>query len=189
VRIDDIEYVLKTDNYTNQLNVFGTLEGEKIEVQVTPISASLANKLEEGITVSEAEANRRYKFVIKDSGLYRIKIRKLDEAGTVLSEVDFYKTFSYSEEYNAFPEREPLGKELLSVIARDGKGMVIEDHASIFENFDKTLKKEFDPRIVFLIICIVAVLLDIAVRKFKFKWPHELVREYKRKKLERSSKN
>ena len=189
VRIDDIEYVLKTDNYTNQLNVFGTLEGEKIEVQVTPISASLANKLEEGITVSEAEANRRYKFVIKDSGLYRIKIRKLDEAGAVLSEVDFYKTFSYSEEYNAFPEREPLGKELLSVIARDGKGMVIEDHASIFENFDKTLKKEFDPRIVFLIICIVAVLLDIAVRKFKFKWPHELVREYKRKKLERSSKN
>lgn len=189
VRINDIEYVLKTDNYTNQLNVFGALEGEKIEVQVTPVSDSLADRLESGVTVSESEVNRRYKFVIKDAGLYQIKIKKLNEAGTPLSEIVLYKTFSYSEEYNAFPDRVPLGKELLALVAQNGKGKEIEDPASVFENFDKTLKKEYDPRILFLIICIVCVLLDIAVRKFKFKWPHELVREYKQKKLERASKS
>lgn len=189
VRINDIEYVLKTDNYTNQLNVFGALEGEKIEVQVTPVSDSLADRLESGVTVSESEVNRRYKFVIKDAGLYQIKIKKLSEAGTPLSEIVLYKTFSYSEEYNAFPDRVPLGKELLALVAQNGKGKEIEDPASVFENFDKTLKKEYDPRILFLIICIVCVLLDIAVRKFKFKWPHELVREYKQKKLERASKS
>ena len=33
-----------------------------------------------------------------------------------------------------------------------------------------------------MILAIVFFLADIAVRKFKFKWPHELIREYKEKK-------
>ena len=37
-------------------------------------------------------------------------------------------------------------------------------------------------------IPIVAVLLDIAVRKFKFKWIHELVREHKQKKADNNAK-
>ncbi|MBQ4071876.1 MAG: VWA domain-containing protein [Clostridia bacterium] len=186
VRIDSIEYVLKTDNLTNQLTVYGALEGENIEVQVTPVSNSLASKLEEGVAVSVAEANRRYKFALKDAGIYRIKIKRTDATGKALPDIVFYKAFSYSEEYNAFPEREPLGRELLSLIAKDGKGMEIDDPAGVFENFAKTLKKEFDPRDIFLIVCIVSLLLDVAVRKFKFKWPHELIREHKQKKLERS---
>lgn len=186
VRIDSIEYVLKTDNLTNQLTVYGALEGENIEVQVTPVSNSLASKLEEGVAVSVAEANRRYKFALKDAGIYRIKIKRTDATGKALPDIVFYKAFSYSEEYNAFPEREPLGGELLSLIAKDGKGMEIDDPAGVFENFAKTLKKEFDPRNIFLIVCIVSLLLDVAVRKFKFKWPHELIREHKQKKLERS---
>ena len=38
-----------------------------------------------------------------------------------------------------------------------------------------------DPRIVMLIIAIVLFVLDVAVRKFKFKWIHELVRDRKAK--------
>ena len=45
----------------------------------------------------------------------------------------------------------------------------------------------FDPRIIFLILTIIFVLLDIAVRKFKFKWPHELIRERKMKKADNNS--
>jgi hypothetical protein len=56
-------------------------------------------------------------------------------------------------------------------------------------NFRKTLDREYDPRILFLILVIVFVLLDIAVRKFKFKWPHELIREHKQRKAEDAENN
>ena len=187
VRVNDLEYVIKTDNYTTQLSIHGALENENVVVEVTPLSESLISVLEDGVAVKVAEPNRRYTFVIKDPGLYEIKIKKLDAAGALLSEQVLYKTFSYSEEYNYFPERIPLGAELLSILALDGKGMEVEDPATVFESFSKTLKKEVDPRIVFLILAIIFVLLDIAVRKFKFKWPHELVREYKQRKAERES--
>lgn len=186
VTIDDLEYVLKSDNYTNQLNVHGAAEGERVEVEVTPISESLASSLEEGVTVRTVEMNKRYQFAIKEPGLYRIRIKRVDAEGEPLSDITLHKVFSYSEEYNSFTDREPVGAELLSLIASDGRGAVIEDPATVFESFSKTLEREFDPRILFLIISIICVLLDIAVRKFKFKWPHELVREYKRKKAERA---
>ena len=69
----------------------------------------------------------------------------------------------------------------MTLIANDGKGSVVTDPAEVFASFSDTVKKEYDPRIIFLILSIAFVLLDIAVRKFKFKWIHELIRERKNK--------
>ena len=33
-----------------------------------------------------------------------------------------------------------------------------------------------------MILALICFLLDVAVRKFKFKWPHEIIRDYKAKK-------
>ena len=52
----------------------------------------------------------------------------------------------------------------------------------MFDSFEKTIKRTADPRLALLIIAIVLFLLDIAVRKFKFKWIHELVRDRKARK-------
>ena len=135
----------------------------------------------------QAEDNRRFTYVLKDPGIYKIIIQQVDEAGNVVYEISTYQTFSYSQEYNMFPTRLPLGQELLELLAADGKGVVLEDPVQVYESFAKTLKRSYDPRILFLILVIVLVLLDIAVRKFKFKWPHELVREYKQKKADQDS--
>ena len=188
VRADDLQYAIKTDNYTTQVNVHGVAENNKVKVQVTPISDDLQNLLSDGISVVEAEDNRRFTFVLKNGGVYKITITELDEAGNAVTEIVTYKAFSYSEEYNAFTERTPLGEELMALIATDGKGIVITDPVEVYQSFEKTLKFVLDPRIVFLIIVIVAVLLDIAVRKFKFKWPHELIHEHKLRKAEEASK-
>ena len=110
----------------------------------------------------------------------------MDENGNVVHEISTYQTFSYSQEYNAFPDRQPIGEELMTLLAADGHGVVLEDPVQVYASFAKTLKRNIDPRIVFLILVIVFVLLDIAVRKFKFKWPHELIREYKQKKADLS---
>ena len=67
--------------------------------------------------------------------------------------------------------------------------MVVTDPAEVFESFAQTIKKVLDPRVTFLILTIIFVLLDIAARKFKFKWPHEIIRERKLKKAEEAARN
>lgn len=187
VRVNDIGYEVKTDNYTTQLSIYGVGESDQIAVEVTPISESLADLRDKGIKVTAAESNRRFTFVIKDAGLYEIKITKMDAQNTPISELTFYQTFSYSEEYNAFSLKDPIGDDLMKLLAQNGKGAAITDVTDVFDSFEKTLKKTYDPRIIFLILTIIFVLLDIAVRKFKFKWPHELIKERKMRKLENGS--
>jgi hypothetical protein len=116
-------------------------------------------------------------------------IKKFDESGTEVASVVTYETFSYSEEYNSFTDRTPIGEELMTLISTNGKGMAITDPAEVFTSFDQTIKKVYDPRVLFLILTIIFVLLDIAARKFKFKWPHELIREYKQKKADEAVHN
>ena len=189
ISADSIDYLIKADNYHYQINVHGISETEKIEVTVTPLSDHLVEKLEEGVTVTDLESNRRFKFIIKDAGLYEIMLRKLDEEGNEVSKVVTYESFSYSEEYNTFTERVPIGEELMTLLATDGKGMVVTDPAEVFASFEQTIKKVYDPRVLFLILSIIFVLLDIAARKFKFKWPHEIIRERKLKKADEAVKN
>lgn len=188
VRADDLAYAIKTDNYTTQLNVHGVAENHKLQLLVTPVSEALKLAVGESVPVRIAEENKRYVFVIKTPGLYELKLCELDESGNTVTEVVTYQVFSYSEEYNAFPERAPLGEELMTLLAAEGKGVVVRDAAEVFQSFAKTLKEEIDPRILLLILVIVLMLLDIAVRKFKFKWPHELIREYKRKKADAANR-
>ena len=188
VRADGIDYVIKSDNYHYQLNVHGIAEDERVEVQITPYSDYLVDLIEEGIIVSALESNRRFNFLIEHPGLYEIVIKKLDAEGKELSKIVTYESFSYSEEYNTFTDRKPIGEELMTLLANDGKGIVVTDAAEVFASFPQTIKKIFDPRDLFSIIIIVLVLLDIAARKFKFKWPHEIIREYKMKKADEAAK-
>ena len=58
----------------------------------------------------------------------------------------------------------------------------LENPWEIFEGFITDIDKVYDPRFVMMIVAIVLFLLDIAVRKFKFKWPHEIIRAYREKK-------
>ena len=127
-------------------------------------------------------------FTLKDAGLYEILIKRYDEEETPLPEITLYKSFSYSEEYNYFTEREPIGGKLLSSLSEAADGIVVDDVAEIFNTFDKTVKREYDPRIPMLIIIILAVLIDVAVRKFKFKWIHEIIKERKYKKAEEAKR-
>lgn len=124
-------------------------------------------------------------FVFKMSGVYRIDIEKFNADGTSAGKkVSIYKTFSYSEEYDVYSEvgyMETL-KQNMQNIASKGEGAYVivsgEDFdTSVVLNAEDTIKKVYDPRLLFMILAIIFVLLDVAVRKFKFKWPHEIIRE------------
>ena len=202
IRVKSIVVDLREDNYTNQIYVYSDLkDGETIvgtikdatdedaeEIKLlTPENPPDTNELFY-ITEGFAKENSfgRSAFILKKSGVYKITISKVDQNGNVLDTVEKYKTFSYSEEYDTFPEEneEMEIRSNLETIAKRGLGSIIsdlEEPNEVFKDFVTRLPRTFDPRYLFIIISIVLFLLDIIVRKFKFKWPHEIIAMIKEK--------
>lgn len=204
IRPNDIEVNLKEDNYTNTIsvNVGKPLEnGETLKGEIYNTSNELLLDLTQAtekdllssssyyVTSSMNELNRysRADFVIKEGGVYKIVITRYNAQGEEIDSLEVYKAFAYSEEYDSFakgPTEEMSAEDFAADVAERGNGVVIADLENpfeIFEGFVTDLDKNFDPRMLFLIAAIVLFLLDVAVRKFKFKWPHEIVQAIKQK--------
>ena len=203
IRPNEIATSLREGNYINQLSIFTSLEeGQTIRAKITDTSTEQELSLNEitdvsggddlgfYVTLALTEANNysRCNFVVKATGTYRILIEKINSDGTVAATYTTYKDFSYSLEYAQDAEDTLPPAELIAQIARRGNGVVIEDTEGlghIFENFVTDLERVFDPRWLFMGLAMALFLLDIIVRKFKFKWPHELIREYREKRGEK----
>ena len=144
VKIPDIDTEITGDNYSTLLSVFTTLEdGEYLEVNITsPSDIDGGDPTVQTIVAGQNDSYSRIPFSITTSGLHEIKVQKKNAAGEVLSESISYKALSYSKEYDLFPERRPLGEELLTLLAQDGKGMKITDPAEVFASFAKTLEMD-----------------------------------------------
>lgn len=206
IRID----TFTEDNYINKFNIITDLEeGEYLEGMIVRMNSSTEtenvvslNSVTESVErdtaiyVTEALTSEnhynRCSFVAKTGGIYKIVILKHDAEGNILDTLEFYKEFSYSEEYDTSIETEAIELELfMGTLASRGNGTMIEDPEipwEVFADFVTVLDVEMDPTLAMIIIAMVLFLLDIAVRKFKFKWPHELIREYRRKKAEEGRK-
>jgi len=124
-------------------------------------------------------------FEFSYSGIYQIIIERKNAAGIIVSSQTIFTSFSYSDEYNVFMHTEESGRNLLSFIANHSDGEFIDDAGTdlIFAGIRPYLERNIDPRVVMIIIALVLFLLDVAVRKFKFKWPHEIIRDRKIKKI------
>lgn len=169
---------LREDNYTTQISIYPNkdfAENEYVTVSVRNLSNESAEVLISQPT--EADGFSRASFIAKEAGIYEIKVSVM--AGESLKEeYILYKNFSYSREYLAFDGN---GEELMNFIAEAGGGnsdvIGSEDMYNAFEGFITSLHRSFDPRFVFIIVALVLFLLNVAVRKFKFKWPHEIIRD------------
>lgn len=195
VRQAEMNIELDEDNYTNRVNIFTTLnDGETIEGTITDVaegetSAISMNAVTERheddavyVTMSLSESNGygRCLFTVRKAGVYLITLTKKDAEGNVISVSTKYKSFAYSEEYDTSIQNKEIdyNAEFFIPLTEAGKGLFIpdvEDPSVIYDNFQKTLERVFDPRYAFMIIAIVLFITEIAVRKFKFKWPHEII--------------
>ena len=184
IKQPDMDVVMRLDNYGTQVNVYTErAEGETVEVKVIPFSAAAKEHYgNKTIEVISGNGNTNFSFSVSCPGIYTVSVEKKNAEGSVVSAMAMYRTVSYSEEYDVLADREISGEEFLAGIAQSGKGVMLEDVWQIFQSFVRTLHKTVDPRIAFLIMAIVLFLLDVAVRKFKFKWIHEIVRDRKAKK-------
>ncbi len=202
IRPNEMRVELSEDNYINRVSVFATLkDGERVEGKITDVSTENTeeismNAVTEGgnrnfyVTSPLAEANNfgRCTFVVKKAGVYSITLVKKDKDGNELATYTIYKAFSYSKEYDLALQAADIDYEenFFKPVAENGGGAYLADmneaHYAVFDNFDKTIEKVFDPRYLFMIIAIILFVTEIAVRKFKFKWLHEIIREARDKK-------
>ena len=157
--------------------MYGINDGEKVEVTVVAL-----NGYSDDVPVTITEENRQFEYDLLIPGVYDITIVKKDKDGNEIASTLIRDWLPYSSEYDTFSDKNEKGEQVLNEIALSGKGVAVIDPVDVFEGLQKRLMRSFDPRFLFLILAIVAVLIDVAVRKFKFKWPHELIREYKARK-------
>lgn len=207
IRPNGIRAEIKGENYLNQMSVFtdlpsgsylrgkieyttskeNTTSKETVSVSMNEVTADVKNKPCYVTTpLSEANNYTRCNFVIRKNGVYKITITKYDSSDAIVEEYVTYREFSYSKEYDVnVAVDEQVMKNTLTALAENGDGKLIADNEApweIFEDFVAVYKKIYDPVLLFAILVMVLFLLCIAVRKFKFKWPHELIREYRAKK-------
>lgn len=185
IRPSDIRTELYEDNYHNILSVITPLEeGQTIRVTVTsPAEDGVSEPTVKVYTPAESTGQSRVPFQVLTPGQHEILVEKLNENGTVASERTIYKCFSYSREYDEFVDPQAC-VELMTALAKGGEGVVIDNNNpyAVFENVQQFLHRQIDPSIPVLIIALVLFLTDLAARKFKFKWIHEMVLERKTKK-------
>jgi Mg-chelatase subunit ChlD len=180
IKVPDIDTEITGDNYSTVLSVFTELnDGEYLDVTITsPPSEDGGALIIQKITVGENEGYSRIPFSVTTSGVHNILVEKKDKDGNVISMTETYKALSYSKEYNAFIDKE-AAEELVKTLSENSDGEIIDRHSpeQVFVNAVKYLHIVINPKILFMILAVVLFLLDIAVRKFKWKWPHEIIRE------------
>ena len=182
IRPADIELEVEGDNYTTQLNIYTDLaEDQTLEITVTSPAINGEDPAVQVITKGVNDAYTRVVFPVKTPGIHEIVVRKLNADGTLAYEAVTHKALSYSLEYNMFTDKE-AAEALASQLADDGRGYVIEEPYEVYDHADKYIHVVIDPRIPLAIALIVLFLLDIAVRKFKWKWPHEIIRDRRARK-------
>ncbi len=172
------------DNYSTTASIFTEMnDGDRIELAVYTVpTGEQEEKLVTKIAPTPEQGYSNIKFEITESGVYNVVISKLDDDNNLIARHSEYRVFSYSKEYDIFVDSKSC-ESFMKQLAVDGGGRVIslDEPWSVFDRDVDALHNKFDPRWTFMIIAIVLFLLDIAVRKFKFKWIHELVRERREK--------
>ena len=202
IRINDVRLSLYEDNYSNTLSIYTSMnEGDYIEGTISYIDKS-GNEVVTSLNSLPVDATNqalrelptyvltnlglenaytRCKFVVKTPGAYTIEVKKYNKDGELIGSNKTYKSFAFSEEYELIQDTEIDYEKKAASLAASGNGKLIEDLEDpheIVDSFKTTLYKIYDLRILFAILAIACFLLDIAVRKFKFKWPHEIVKKW-----------
>lgn len=177
VQSNEIAAEFAHDNFIAELKVFAALSGgEKLSAEVVSPSGRTTS-----VVFTKLSGNAYYaKFETKEAGVYAVHIVK-KTGGSVVTELNAYTCFSYSSEYAAFWDDTECFN-FISSISEQGNGKVLLSADNVFGRNNEITERDYDPQTALLIAIVALFLLDIVVRKFKFKWLHEIVRERRQKK-------
>jgi hypothetical protein len=184
IKAQDVEVVMKEDNYHTELNIYPEKETKKDTYEITITSPTKGDGVGENKqtleTGGENESYKKVNFPITQAGVHEILVRQLSETGEESGKCVLYKAFSYSKEYDMFFDAEAC-QAMLVELAKGGRGFMIKSAAEAYVGIEKVHTETYSPTLPLIIAVLVLFLLDVAVRKFKFKWLHEIIRERKTK--------
>lgn len=181
IRTKAIDAEVTGNNYLTQLSVFTDLaEGETIEAIVTSPATDEVSEKVQTFTAGASDGYSRFTFAVTTPGIHTIVVNRKTADGTIVATTTIQKVLSYSQEYNVFADTD-VAAALCANLAKYGDGEVINTAYEVFDDATKYFERTYDPKIPFIIAVIVLFLLDVAVRKFKFKWIHEIIRDRKKR--------
>ena len=192
------------DNYRTQISVYGFHVQEEEGRKLVAFVNGPNDELEKFDLSQESYTGNRFTFLNKSQGVYEITIVKVADDFSIdsvnsLAEIPTasvygyyttYRAFSYSKEYDPASDSFADGRSLLVELStreieegEDPTAKLVDDPETILDYF-ADIHIVYDPQKLFAILAIVLMLLDIAIRKFKFKWPHEMIRTYRQRKTQ-----
>jgi hypothetical protein len=181
IRPEVIDVTIIGDNYDQTVTVSADFEeGEYIDLVVISPAGVGDSSVFQIFTANAVDGRAVFEFEITTCGVHEIIVQKNDASGLLVAERICYKALSYSKKYDCFVDMD-AAEENAALLAQNGRGEVIKEGWEVYENVAQFLHKVIDPRLGLIIAVIVLLLMDIAVRKFKWKWPHEIIQERKAK--------
>ena len=122
-------------------------------------------------------------FETPDPGLYRLEIQMVNHAGLLVVSQTRFVVFSYSLEYIAFMDELALFA-FMSNIAYVGGGNMLFPSMPVFGFTQEGTETTFNPLIIFLILAAVIFVVDVVIRNIGLKWPWEIIKERREKRLQ-----
>lgn len=157
-----------------QVNV--SLRGKTAEITVnTPTTnqghtvsvTTVKGKNQTDYTLQQTSAET-YEGTIKvaDNGVYDLMIVEKDSSGNVIDYAQTALTVSYFSEYNAFS---PSGQSLLEELCEVTDGILTDSISEIVNSEFDTIQLIYNPLIPLGILIALLLLIDIAIRKIRWK--------------------
>jgi len=162
------------NNYSTTVKITSEMaENQTLSARVTDPNGSTTDILLNSISDNVFSG----KFTTRTPGIYTVSVSKKNSSNNVILETFEYSAFSYSEEYDVFLDSND-GFQLIDQISVLGNGKILYTTDGAFTEEAQVMIHTFNPRFLFLALVIACVILDIFARKFKFKWPHEIIKDY-----------
>jgi uncharacterized membrane protein len=156
-------------NYTRGIRVT-TSAGPTDYVSAT-VTSPAGNRLETLFT-RQSETIFEAVLAFEEAGVYQVELSKKDRTDKVIAQFTAFTGFSYSSEYEGFAD-EAVSRAFMEKLYQEGGGAAIFQVDGMFSDEAQSERRHVDPRYALITSAIVLFLLDIASRKFKFKWPNE----------------
>ncbi len=173
-----------------------TQEKISLNVVISRYEDITKNKLEKVVDFKlESDTGDKFErdFKTMKPGLYRIDVSYTANGEKV--ERSAYTAFSYSDEFDTFYDTSAKYAQLVEVCESsytetgDEKinGKVFYGTTGIEENAEQmasSIEKTTNFQLPLMILALLLFVIDIAVRKFNFLWPHELIKKFKEKRAQ-----
>ncbi len=180
IKKNNVDVTIKQDNYTLGVNVFSKVKEGTVEYKVYRFKNSEWEEFE--TLTSDFIGTEKFITNILEKGIYKIDVSVTNANGKT-EKSTVYQAISYSNEY-AFrdnPEEEENVKkisEFENSVLKEG-GRVLDEKMNISDNLQLNTVKYIDLRAVLGIILVILFLIDLTLRKFKWKLISEIIREKK----------